>query len=284
MANDIVPIKTTATNIPGVELVYLEDRDLAGINQKGFARLLGCDNKTAANVFQGVNQDGILELEMQTEGGFQGVKFATEEAVIEALEIVMDGRFKAETKATAREIYRRFAKAGFKLGVMLNVAPEALKTKVDRHIAELQLQELRNEGLRLEVQKETAIASGKQADLQLVQFRHIVTSTMPEAIQQKVLGYSEIKTIEYRDRVLHNDDLISDGSTLLKSELCDRYGIKTRNGKPDYKRLNEVLTQLPSEAFDLTVRLQDNYELRREWLPQLDRIVREGDRGLFLGE
>jgi hypothetical protein len=150
-----------------------------------------------------------------------------------------------------------------------SVAPELAE--------QIELQQLRNKGLELET-------NARQAELQLVQFRHIVTTTMPEPIQQKILGYAEVKTVEYRDRIIHNDDLINDGSTVLKTELCRRYGILTRNGKPDYKRLNAIMEKLPRDALDLTVRLQDNYELRREYLPQLDEIVRAADRNLYLGE
>lgn len=137
---------------------------------------------------------------------------------------------------------------------------------------------------KIQAQKEQAIAAAKQADLQLVQFRHFVTTALPEPQQQKILGYTTVEKIEYRDRVLHNDDLINDGSTISKTELCHRHGILTKNGKPDYKRLNAMLEKLPSEAFDLTVRLQDNRELRREYLAEFDRVVERSERNLYLGE
>jgi len=128
---------------------------------------------------------------------------------------------------------------------------------------------------------ETASA---QASLQLIQFRHIVTTTMPEPTQQKILGYEVVEKTEYRDRIIHNDDLINDGSTVLKTDLCHRYSILTRNGKPDYKRLNQVLDQLPKDAFTMSVRIQDNYELRRDYLPELDKIVDSTDRNRWIGE
>jgi phage anti-repressor protein len=143
--------------------------------------------------------------------------------------------------------------------------------------SEVEVMHLKIELARVEAQKSST-------DLQLIQFRHIVTTTMPEPIQQKILGYAEIKTVEYLDRIIHNDDVINDGSTVLKTELCKRYGVLTRNGKPDYKRLNAMMEKLPRDALDLTVRLRDNYELKREYLPHLDEIVRNADRNLYLGE
>lgn len=142
---------------------------------------------------------------------------------------------------------------------------------------EIELQELRNQGLQLEYQK-------AQVELQLIQFRHIVATTLPEPIQQKVLGYKEVTTVEYRDRIIHNDDIINDGNTILKGDLCHRYGLLTKAGKPDYKRLNEILEELPGDAFQLTARIQDNRELLRAYLPELDQLVRNSNRQRWIGE
>lgn len=142
---------------------------------------------------------------------------------------------------------------------------------------EIELERLRNEGRGLELQK-------NQVELQILQFRDYVTKALPEPVQQKILGYAEVKVVEYRDRILHNDDVVNDGSTATKTELCHRYGLKTRAGKPDYKALNERLAELPSEAFSTSVRLQENNELRREYLHPIDRIVDNGPRTGWLGE
>jgi phage anti-repressor protein len=142
---------------------------------------------------------------------------------------------------------------------------------------EIELERLKNEGRSLDNE-------GKAIDLKIVHFRHIVTTTMPTPIADKILGCKEIPVVEYRDRIIHNDDLINDGSTVLKTDLCHRYSILTRNGKPDYKRLNQVLDQLPKDAFTLSVRIQDNYELRRDYLPELDKIVDSTDRNRWIGE
>jgi hypothetical protein len=58
------------------------------------------------------------------------------------------------------------------------------------------------------------------------------------------LGVTEVKAIEYRDRIISDNKLINDSDTINKTELCKRYGILTRNGKPDYKKLNDTLTNI----------------------------------------
>lgn len=120
-----------------------------------------------------------------------------------------------------------------------------------------------------------------------IELRHTIVTTCPEPVQQKILGYQVVEKVEYRDRVLLDDQLIRDGSTLTKKQLCDRYGFKTRNGSPDYRRLNAFLNNanLPSEAWKLSATILENHELNREYLGLLDdRFSNGGDRQMFLGE
>jgi hypothetical protein len=148
----------------------------------------------------------------------------------------------------------------------------------------LQLAVIENENLKLQNENLKLQLQVNLSNQGLESFRHAIVTTCPASTANKILGCKEVETIEYRDRILHNDDVINDGSTILKVELCYRYGILTRNGKPDYKRLNEVLSQLPSDAFSTAVRFQENHELRREWLGQLDRLVDGSDRNRWIGE
>lgn len=143
---------------------------------------------------------------------------------------------------------------------------------------EIELQKLRNEGLQLERKK-------TKAELDLLEFRALVTK-YPELVQQKILGYSTIKEVEYRDRVIVGDEVINEGDTINKTALCYHYGFVTRNGKPNYKHLNACLESLdiPSEAWKLTAQIRENQELRKDYLPELDRLMMSDDRQLWLGE
>ena len=159
----------------------------------------------------------------------------------------------------------------------------AIKTReaeviIPRQSEQLEMLRLQNQNLLLE-------NSVAQSQLALLQFRHTVTTTMPEVLQQKILNFQIVEKVEYRDRILKDEDLLNDGSTINKTALCERYDIVTRNGKPDFKRLNDTLAKLPDDAFDDTTVIRTNKELKREYLSELDRIVLvEQSRQMYLGE
>jgi hypothetical protein len=114
-----------------VELTYSKELDKSGISVRGLARLVGCGFNTVHNAVQGANPDDVLEAEILTADGLQGANFILERGVIQVLETLMQGRHKAETKAAALNLYRKYAIAGFKLHTMLECAPERLKEMVD---------------------------------------------------------------------------------------------------------------------------------------------------------
>ena len=141
------------------------------------------------------------------------------------------------------------------------------------------------ENMKLKIQLASLENSKAQAELQILQLRQYVTTALPEPVQQKILGYQTIETVEYRDRIIAEDRLLNDGNSVTKTELCRRYGYLTKGGAPDYQRLNKRLKDLnlPSEAWELRARIQDTQELRREYLPELDRMMTNGDQ-MWLGE
>lgn len=163
---------------------------------------------------------------------------------------------------------------------------ETGRTSLD--INPLEEMRLKVELAKLEAQKEMAIATSKQTDLALVQFRNTVVKTCPEVVQQKILGYSEVKTIEYRDRIIKDDDVINDGGTVTKAELCKRYGIVTRKGSPDYKRLNAIIEDAglldEPEAWQMSVYIQENQQLKRDYISRLDNYFDSMPRTKYIVE
>jgi anti-repressor protein len=157
------------------------------------------------------------------------------------------------------------------------VVKEVIPAQVDR-IRELELQITLSQA---ETQKALAEKS-------VLDTRHLIVTTCPEPVQQKILGYKEVVTVEYRDRQFEGDRLINDGTTVTKTELCDRYGLKTRNGKPDYKKLNALLKETGiselSDAWQLAASIQESQQFRRKYLPTLDRLVDDSSRQMWLGE
>jgi hypothetical protein len=144
------------------------------------------------------------------------------------------------------------------------------------------------EEMRLKIELARLENQKSQADLALLSLRNTIVNTCPEPIQQKILGYQIVETVEYRDRVIVNNRVINDGKTINKTDLCHRYGILTKNGKPDYRQLNSILEHKGiaelSDAWEMSAVIQENYQFKREYLPMLDDLMIQGDRQLFLGE
>lgn len=150
---------------------------------------------------------------------------------------------------------------------------------------DIELLRLREQSEILDKQIELAKLENQksQSDLAIVNLRYTITQTCPEHIQQKVLGYTEIKTVEYRDRIIKDDEIINNGSTVNKTWLCKRFGLLTRTGNPDTKRLNAYLAEMPSEAFQLSAYIRENQEFKREYLSMLEDLI-ETERQRYIGE
>jgi hypothetical protein len=119
-----------------------------------------------------------------------------------------------------------------------------------------------------------------------IELRHYVVTALPKPVCDRILGVTEVKEIEVRDRIIQDEEVIRDGSTINKTDLCHRLGILTRNGAPDYRKLNVILSRsgLPSEAFKLTASIKENTELRREYLEELESFYLNSDRQMWFGE
>ena len=147
-------------------------------------------------------------------------------------------------------------------------------------------QDTRIKELELMLKLAEAEARKALAEKSLLDTRHLIVSSCPEPVQQKILGYQTVEKVEYRDRILVGGDLINDGSTMTKTELCKRYGFITKSGSPDFKKLNKHLESLPipEDAWRVQPSVRDNKELTRDYLPTLDRMIMEDSRQLWFGE
>lgn len=147
--------------------------------------------------------------------------------------------------------------------------------------------------MKLEIAKNEAIkaqaeATKAQCDEKAIELRQYIVTALPEPLQQKILGYKEVKAIEYRDRILDpSETVIRNGETINKTQLCQRYGILTRNGSPDYRRLNQLLTEhrlIAPEYWDTIPSLRENLEFKREYLHLLDHALLIDSRQMYIGE
>jgi hypothetical protein len=141
---------------------------------------------------------------------------------------------------------------------------------------------LRIELAKIEAHKEAAIASGKKADLDLIHFRHYVTTALPEAIQQKVLGYEVIKQTEVIEKVIDKaTGQESDGVGI--TYLANRLGFKTT--AQCWKWLEYHGYGKDSEHWELGIAAVTSRQLPLEHVEHLEALLKEpGGRQLFLGE
>lgn len=170
--------------------------------------------------------------------------------------------------AKGKEVRRYFIEAEKTLKIVQRLDPELV----------LKAEMIKDEARCLELRQDVV-----KAEQYLLDKRDWIVRTLPEVQQQRILGYTEVKTVEYRDRVIRDEEIVNDGSTLNKTALCRRYGF-LRKGKPDYKLLNQYLEDLGPECFEQSVRFVENLEVRREALRELDSIVQSGERQQWLGE
>lgn len=141
---------------------------------------------------------------------------------------------------------------------------------------------LKIELAKLETQKESAIASGKNADWQLTQFRHYVTTALPEPVQQKILGYQVVKQTEVIERVIDkNTGEKSDGVGITYT--AKRLGFK--NNAQCWAWLDRQGYGKDTNHWKPELAAVTSHKLSRDDFDYLCDLVKEsGDRQMFLGE
>ena len=117
----------------GIQLIQRSDNtewyhstktNKCAIGIKGIARMIGCDPKTVSNQVMklGLGKD----LEMYTVSGLQGVKLIFEDELNDLLEGIKKSKCKQATKDSVTKIQGKYVQAGFRLQVLLEVAPEVI--------------------------------------------------------------------------------------------------------------------------------------------------------------
>lgn len=126
----------------GVDFYYSTKTGKTAMSMKGIARMLECD-------YTGIRkQSKYLGIEKQAElltsRGIRKVYFVVEDDIAELLEAVVNSRMKKETKKKAAEVSKKYIQAGFRLQVLLNVAPQQIaKEAIDRVDNEQELRHIK---------------------------------------------------------------------------------------------------------------------------------------------
>lgn len=170
-----------------------------------------------------------------------------------------------------RDIRQYFIEAEKKWRVVERIAPEVA--------SEVEILKLKAEIAKHENQK-------AKSEQKILEIRQTVVKTCPEHVQQKILGYNTIEKTVNNTIVVKDNQILRDGSTLNKTELCKRYGFMTPKGKPNYRLLNEKLKTigLSEDCWENTIALKENKEFKKEYLTELDRLLLDSTRQLCVGE
>jgi len=160
----------------------------------------------------------------------------------------------------------------------------AVKTRQAEVVIPQQNDEL--EALKLKLALANAEKDRAIAEKNLLDTRNYIVTALPEPMQQKVLGYQVVEKKVVEKVVYKENEFIRNDSTVNKTRLCKRYGILSKGGSCDYKRLNKILAtaNLPSEAWLEVKDIQKNNELKVEYLNILDNLIIQDSRQLWIGE
>lgn len=108
-----------------LDLYFDAKSGLTGTSINGLARLVGCDKKLIQRL--AVSDQYLKTYEAYTQGGLQGVSLIEESDIPAILEAIATGkRTSQKNKDSARKIQSKFVQAGFRLMVLLEVAPEQI--------------------------------------------------------------------------------------------------------------------------------------------------------------
>lgn len=134
--------------------------------------------------------------------------------------------------------------------------------------------------LELELQLTVAQTQKAIAEQKVLDTRHLIVTTCPEVVQQKILGYTEVKTIEYRDRTITPTGQINDGIGI--TYIQKRYGFKST--KETWAWLERLGMGKMDGKWKHELRAVESSVLPREYLDELDVMFGDSQRPLWLGE
>lgn len=136
------------------------------------------------------------------------------------------------------------------------------------------------EVLHLQIQLATIEAKKIAAEQELLSFRHSIVSMCPEPVQQKILGYTEVKTTEYVDRTILPSGQVNSGVGI--TYLQKRYGFKTT--KDAWAALNSVGCGKDSDIWRSQLTAVESSVIDRSILSDIDALISDATRQKWVGE
>lgn len=118
----------------GTQMYYSTKSNTCAMNVKGLAKMLNCHPQTALNKL--VNLGLGKKAEMYTQYGVKLVNLVHETEIPKLLNGLLESRCKQSTKDRVREVQSSYVQAGFRLQVLLEVAPEVVAMEAINHITD----------------------------------------------------------------------------------------------------------------------------------------------------
>jgi hypothetical protein len=202
-------ITTTAKKLPratakekdGIVMYWLDELQEGGLHINGIARLLGCNPNSVSQYMSAVIGLTTIEAEIVTDKGVRVVMLVLGGEFQKLLRHITRSRASASLRDRADDIRDKLAASGFKLAVMLELAPQKLAAQVQNQIdKEIRLQELKLETAKIVGDltvlhgKELAMTAIGAAD-QVIRVETVVTEVVEPATGRydKILSSDQLK-------------------------------------------------------------------------------------------
>lgn len=137
------------------------------------------------------------------------------------------------------------------------------------------------EEMKLKIEYERLKGQNINSEYALTQFRHTIVTTCPEPVQQKILGYTEIKVVE-------EEEIIVDKRTGERYDgvgigyITKRYNFKTN--KQAWAYLESIGLGKDSEYWKNELSAVTHKKLERSLIDYIDEVFYGEERQLNLGE
>lgn len=205
----------------GIVLYWVEELGIAGLHRKGLARLLDCNSKTVDTFLKDDTLQGLVTAEIVTENGLRTVTLIPETHLSAVLRKIARSKCKEETRDRAMDALEQLAAAGFKLMVMMELAPAELAARAVSHL------DSQNENIRLQNEN-------LQLREKLIQTTSSMVQLHGEALGLAIAGFDgqvvevKVKTTEVLNPVTaHSVEFLS--ANQLAQEVKRRTGQNIKN-------------------------------------------------------
>lgn len=143
------------------------------------------------------------------------------------------------------------------------------------------------EEMKLKIELTRLEAKKAKYENESLALRNYVATNLPKHIGDRILGVTEVKEVEYRDRTFIDEDMVNDGSTMTQAELCRHLGF-VKDSKIQTSRLKKFFQESgidKDESFwDKQSSVITHRQIKKSKLEEIEELHNKSVRQLFLSE